>query len=51
MIDPSRAQPDLWSADGRGWPLIEQPNVSVMQERLPPGLFEVRQGDRVVVNE
>ena len=46
MIDKDRAQHYLWGANCEGWHLVQQPGVSVIQERMPPGTSEVRHWHR-----
>lgn len=42
MIDVSRAAHYTWGANCDGWHLVQQPGLSVIQERMPPGAAEVR---------
>lgn len=42
MIDMSRAEHYTWGAGCDGWHLVNQPGLSVIQERMPPGASEVR---------
>ncbi|WNQ11071.1 cupin domain-containing protein [Paenibacillus aurantius] len=32
----------IWGETCDGWHLVKQPGMSVIQERMPPGTFEVR---------
>ncbi len=42
MIDTATAPHYLWGAGCDGWHLVRQPELSVIQERMPPGASEVR---------
>lgn len=39
-IDKSRAAHYVWGSICDGWRLLDQPNISVIQERVPPGASE-----------
>lgn len=42
MIDKSTAEHYQWGAACAGWRLVNRPELSVIQEQMPPGASEVR---------
>ena len=42
MISPSTAPHYLWTSACDGWKLLDTPNLSVIQERMPDGTQEIR---------
>lgn len=42
MIDKSTAAHYQWGANCDGWRLVNRPELSVIQEQMPPGTSEVR---------
>jgi mannose-6-phosphate isomerase-like protein (cupin superfamily) len=42
MIDKQTAPHYSWGDGCDGWHLVQTPALSVIQERMPPGTFEVR---------
>ena len=42
MIDRNVAEHYLWGQGCDGWHLLKSPELSVIQERMPPGASEVR---------
>ncbi len=42
MIDKSTAEHYQWGAACDGWRLVNRPELSVIQEQMPPGTSEVR---------
>jgi len=42
MIDQSTAEHYQWGAACDGWRLVNRPELTVIQERMPPGTNEVR---------
>lgn len=41
MISKDSAEHYTWGAGCDGWRLVDQPGLSVIHERVPPGAFEV----------
>lgn len=41
-IDKSNSEHYVWGGVSEGWHLLEQPDLSVIHERVPPGAGEVR---------
>jgi mannose-6-phosphate isomerase-like protein (cupin superfamily) len=41
-ISKQRAEHYLWGGECDGWHLLKSPNLSVIQERIPPGTAETR---------
>jgi mannose-6-phosphate isomerase-like protein (cupin superfamily) len=42
MIDTSTAEHYTWGSACDGWRLVNLPNLSVLQERMPPNTNEIR---------
>lgn len=42
MIDKSTAEHYQWGANCDGWRLVNRPELSVIQDQMPPGTSEVR---------
>ncbi|MBW4649939.1 MAG: cupin domain-containing protein [Kastovskya adunca ATA6-11-RM4] len=42
MISKDTAEHYLWGDRCDGWHLVKQPQLSIIQERMPPGCSEVR---------
>lgn len=42
VISKNNAEHYLWGQQCEGWHLVKSPNLSVIQERVPPGCKEVR---------
>lgn len=42
MIDKNTAEHYMWGQNCDGWHLLKSPEVSIIQEHMPPNTFEVR---------
>ncbi|QSJ17447.1 cupin domain-containing protein [Nostoc sp. UHCC 0702] len=42
MINKETAEHYLWDNNCHGWHFVKQPHLSIIQELMPPGTFEVR---------
>jgi hypothetical protein len=44
MISKDSAEHYTWSHGCDGWRLVDRPELSVIQERMPPGTIEIAPG-------